>query len=153
MRSKQKHSLHDHIGYWLNKFGHEVQLSFVAKLASENITGPQWCILIGIYNGDARTVVDLGKFIGVDKGSISRVVDQLVARGLIEVQEHEDRRSKKLVLSKAGETLAIRLAHLADENDEQFFKILSQEEKRQLQAILKKLLMQIGLTAQGGWLK
>lgn len=152
MSKKQKHSLHDHIGFWLNKFGQEVAVSFQARLAKENITGPQWCILITIYNDDGASVVEIANFIGIDKGAISRVVDQLVTMGLIKIAEGQDRRSKTLALTDKGEKLTVKLAEQANINDEVFFAVLSSAEKKQLQSILKKLLNHAGIHAMGGWL-
>lgn len=152
MKKRHKHSLHDHIGFWLNKFGQEVALSFLAKLAEENITAPQWCILISLYNEDAASVVELAQFIGIDKGSISRVVEQLKKLNLISISAGSDRRCKTLSLTEQGEKVAVRLAQQADLNDNEFFSVLSAAEKKQLQTILKKLLNHVGFTTLGGWL-
>lgn len=152
MHKKYKHGLHDDIGYWLGRFRAEVHSSFEAKLMSKGISIAQWCILISLYNKDASSIVALAKFIDVDKGSISRVVDKLESMGLVVRQEGKDRRSGALCLSEKGEQLTPELAKLAELNEVEFFSCLTLAEKKQLREILKKLLPQAGINSLGGWL-
>jgi DNA-binding MarR family transcriptional regulator len=149
---KYKHSLQDDIGYWLSRLRIKVHSSFEAKLISKGISIPQWRIIIGLYNNDASSIVELAKFIEIDKGSISRVVDKLESMGFVIRQEGKDRRSGNIRLSKKGEQLAPELAKLAELNEKEFFSPLSMIEVKQLQNILKKLLQHAGIHSLGGWL-
>lgn len=149
---KYEHGLQDDIGYWLSRLRIKVHSGFENKLKKKRISIAQWCILISLYNEDASSVIELAKFIDVDKGSISRVVDKLVATGFIIRNAGKDRRSTDLQLSGKGEKLAIELAKLAEDNEKEFFSCLNKVEKKQLQMIFKKLLKSAGIFPLGGYL-
>jgi len=148
-----KHSLHDHIGYWISRIQGEIRKKFEQSLLKEDITIAQWCILISIFNKDAQSITELEQFIGVDKGSISRVLEKLNQRGLIERLPGVDRRSEQLCLSSAGEKLTEKLSKLAEKNDSYFFDILTSQEKQTLKTIIRKLVVHAEITPIGGWLK
>jgi MarR family transcriptional regulator, organic hydroperoxide resistance regulator len=150
--TKYKHSLQDDIGYWLSRLRMKVHSSFLAKLAKQDITIPEWRILISLYNNDASNIVELADFIEVDKGAVSRVLDKLEASGLVTRQSGKDRRSSIVCLTKKGEELTPKLAQLAELNEKEFFSCLSDNEKKQLKSILKKLLQHAGIESLGGWL-
>lgn len=147
-----KHSLQDDIGYWLSRLRMKVHSSFEAKILAKDVTIPQWCILISVYNGDAVSIGELAKFIDIDKGSISRVVEKLVKMKLIIHEQGKDRRSGNIKLTEAGKKITPELAKLAELNEEEFFSSLSIVEKKQLKQILKKLLKNAGIHSTGGWL-
>lgn len=148
----KRHSLRDDIGYWFNRLRMIVHTSFERKLASSDITPPQWCVLVSLYNKDAETVIELANFIDVDKGSISRVVEQLVHMDLVERKEGDDRRSVKLKLTTSGKALTPKLIAHAKRNEAEFFSCLNKQEKESLQHILTKLLKNAGVTETSGWL-
>jgi DNA-binding MarR family transcriptional regulator len=149
--TKYKHSLQDDIGYWLSRLRIKVHSSFLAKLAKHNIAIPEWRILISLYNKDASNIVELADFIEVDKGAVSRVLDKMELNGLVARQPGKDRRSSIVILTKKGERLTPKLAQLAELNEKEFFSGLSEVEKKQLKAILKKLLLHAGIESLGGW--
>jgi len=146
-----KHSLQDHIGYWLSRLRMKVHAAFLAKLAKENIAIPEWRILISLYNKDATNIVELAKFIEIDKGAVSRVLDKLESSHLVIRQPGKDRRSSIVSLTKKGEELTPQLIQLAELNEEEFFSCLSESEKKQFKSILKKLLQNAGIHSLGGW--
>lgn len=149
--TKYKHSLQDDIGYWLSRLRMKVHASFLAKLAKHEIAIPDWRILISLYNKDAANIVELADFIEIDKGAVSRVLDKLEASGLVARQPGKDRRSSIVMLTKKGKELTPKLALLAELNEKEFFSCLSDTEKKQLKAILKKLLHHAGIDSLGGW--
>lgn len=149
--TKNPHSLHDDIGYWLSRLRMKVHSAFLNKLASENIAILEWRVLIALYNQDASNVVQLANFIEVDKGAVSRVLDKLELMKLIIRKTGKDRRSIMVCLSKKGETLTLKLSKLAKHNEEEFFSCLNPTEEKQLKSILKKLLNNAGIDMLGGW--
>lgn len=150
--TKYKRSLQDDIGYWLNRLRMRVHTAFLTKLATENITLPEWHVLISLYNGDASNVVELAKFIEVDKGAISRVLDKLEENELVVRKPGKNRRTSLIVLTPKGAALSPKLGQLAEENEAMFFSSLSSSEKKQLRLILTKLLKHAGVETLGGWL-
>jgi DNA-binding MarR family transcriptional regulator len=54
--------------------------------------------------------------------------------------EGDDRRSLGLALAPAARKLVPQLAKLADENDESFFKMLSQKQRKEFLGTIQQLL-------------
>jgi DNA-binding MarR family transcriptional regulator len=138
-------NLEDHIGYWLRCLSNCVHNSFAASLAEHNISVEQWVVLRTLYNLKDIMLSQAAEIIGVDKGSLSRMVERLVKRGLVNRAEGQNRRSIKLSLTKSGMDLVPKLAKLADSNDERLFRSLTASQKTGLLDMLKNLL------AANGW--
>ncbi len=103
-------------------------------------------MLVALYRGDATTPLDLARFIDIDTGAITRLVDRLVLKGLIvRVTDVTDRRSIRLELTEKGKLLVPQLIQRADENDQQFFNALTPSEHAQLKALIGKLLAVNGI--------
>ena len=77
--------------------------------AAEGLTGTQWSTLALIGLGRAQTSAALSREMGHDQGAMTRIVDQLVARGLIELERDAgDRRVVNLSLTDEGLAVANR---------------------------------------------
>ena len=80
------------------------------------------------------------------RGGVSKLVDRLVSKKLINRRERgDDRRFQSIALTTAGRRLIPRLAALADQNDEEFFHPLTTGERAALIATMKKLVQAHGL--------
>lgn len=145
--SKTKHpsNLEDHLGYWLRCLSNFVSGSFEKKLAGYDISVAQWVVLRILFDNGGVTLNQAARLVGVDKSSLSRMVERLVQRGLISRTEGSDRRSVGLALTAAGEKLVPELARQADENDREFFSSLSEKQHRDFLLTIQKLL------AANGW--
>ena len=132
--------LGDHLGYWLRCLSNFVSHSFAERLAKENVSVPQWVLLRTLYSHDKVTLNQLAQMVGLDKSSVSRMVERLVQRKLVNRDEGNDRRSLGLGLTPAAKKLVPRLARHADLNDETFFKSLSQKQHGEFLRVIKQLL-------------
>jgi DNA-binding MarR family transcriptional regulator len=132
--------LGDHTGFWLRCLSNFVSSSFAAKLANMDVTVAQWVVLRTLYDHDAITLNQLAELLGLDKSSVSRMVERLVRRELVNRSEGSDRRSLGLSLTPAARTLVPKLARLADQNDQAFFKVLPAKQKHEFLATIKQLL-------------
>jgi DNA-binding MarR family transcriptional regulator len=75
--------------------------------APADITYPQWTILMLLYGDMARTSADMARQMRHDAGAMTRLVDQLEKRGLLNrVRDTADRRVVNLVLTAEGRVLA-----------------------------------------------
>jgi DNA-binding MarR family transcriptional regulator len=74
------------------------------------------------------------------KGAISKLAERLMAKGLVEKTEsQEDRRAHNLSLTTEGRSKIPVLASLADQNDAEFFGVLTKEEHETLDRIMRVL--------------
>ncbi len=133
--------LRDHVGYWLRRLSDEVHLSFERKLADKGVTVAQWNVLVALYRDDGSTVGEIARFVETDVAAVSRLVDRLVEKGLLERgTDPASRRRVPLDLTPAARELVPTLIQLADENDRAYFGSLSQAQRDELIALLKTLL-------------
>lgn len=133
--------LRDHVGYWLRRLSDEVHLSFERKLADQGVTVAQWNVLVTIYRAEAETVGDIAKFIEVDVAAVSRVVDRLSEKRLVErTVDPGSRRRMPLKLTTAGRKLVPTLIAIADENDDAYFGALSTERRGELVTLSRSLM-------------
>lgn len=146
------HDLKDDIGYWLGRLRMQVHQGFEEKLSAYDISPAQWCIMLTLYNGELSSVTELSKFIEVDKGAISRVVDKLLARELVTHAQGGDRRSGYLQLTPKARALVPKLIEAAEENERQFFGHLTASETEQFRLILHKVMKSIPSIHLSGWL-
>lgn len=144
MSKNQVSHLEDHLGYWLRCLSNQVHESFSQKLEAFGVSVAQWVVLRLLYQEKAIPLNQAADLLGVDKSSLSRMIERLVQRGLVNRAQGHNRRSLSLQLTPKAEVLVPQLALLADENDHLFFKNLSQTQKDDLLALIKKLLQDNG---------
>lgn len=144
--------LRGHTGYWLDRLRGEVHAGFERGLAETGVSVAQWCVLIALYKGDAATPLELAGFIDIDAGAVTRLIDRLVAKGLVErIADPADRRSVRVELTEAGRRVTPKLAGIADRNDAAFFEPLTRAEHRTFKLLLAKLLDAQGIAVSPDW--
>jgi len=132
--------LEEHLGYWLRCLSNFVSHSFAERLEKQDVSVAQWVVLRTLYDCSGATLNDAAERVGVDKSTLSRMVERLVQRGLVDRSEGHDRRSVELALTAAGKKLVLQSAKLADENDEAFFHSLSPRQREEFLSTIKQLL-------------
>lgn len=139
--------LEDHLGYWLRCLSNFVSHRFADRLARQDVTVAQWVVLRTLYDCDGATLNQAAEKVGVDKSSLSRMVERLVQKDLVTRSEGGDRRSVGLRLTPGGKKTVLQLAALADENDQAFFQALSLRQRAQFLKTIKHLLTANGWDA------
>jgi DNA-binding MarR family transcriptional regulator len=140
MNKSSPSHLHSHVGYWLRCLSNLVSSTFAERLAKRDISVAQWVVLRTLYDKRDVTLKEAAEEVGVDKSSLSRMVERLVQKGLLNRDEGGDRRSVGLSLTPGAMKLVPQLAKLADENDEEFFHSLSAGQREEFLAAIKQLL-------------
>jgi DNA-binding MarR family transcriptional regulator len=153
-REKQnRRKLTDHTAYWLHRLSRSVLARFDGRLSELGITVAQFMVMLVIYTDEGMTQQNLSKYIDVDKGSITRIIDRLVAKGQVARRAiRGDRRAVALELTKDGERLMKKLLKIADEEDNAWLNILSVAELRELKRLMGKLLTAQGISYPEDWL-
>ena len=92
------------------------QLSFLihgtlSEVAGEHDLSVIQTRLLGVLRDREPTMQELGRFLGLDKSSISGLVDRAERRGLVRrIPSVEDRRAVRVSLTEDGRTLGGRVA-------------------------------------------
>ena len=144
--------LQAHTGYWLNRLRGLVHSRFEAALAEEDVTVAQWSVLITVYRGDAVTPLEIARFVDVDPGAMTRLLDRLEDKALVQrVPVDGDRRRMEIVLTPRAREMTPRLAALADANDAAFFGVIPESEQLAFRRTMAALMREQGIDAPEAW--
>jgi DNA-binding MarR family transcriptional regulator len=91
------------VGYLVKRAFALVVETLEPALAEQGFTFTQWVVMMHLRDGLAPNARDLCAQLRHDSGAVTRVLDQLEARGLLQRERSlEDRREVKLTLTPAG---------------------------------------------------
>ena len=118
-----------------------VSYSFAKKLDRSGVTVAEWVVLREMYSGDDTTSPStVAELTGLTRGAISKLIERLLQKNLVTRAEAlGDRRYQDIKLTAKAISLVPKLAALADQNDEDFFSVLNNSERKTLTEILQKI--------------
>lgn len=136
------YSTHNSIGY-LVKRAHGLSLDALEPgLAEHGLTFTQYAVLMALRDDLALNARDICIKLRHDSGALTRVLDQLEARGLVERQRSaEDRRAIKLLLTPQGHAALKTVVPLVVERINGAIKDFSTAEMDELLRLLNKLIL------------
>ena len=138
--------LEAHLGYWLRFVSNHVSYAFQRSLEAREVSVAEWVVLRALFDDEALAPSQVADRLGMTRGAVSKLVDRLVAKELVQkTPGARDRRYQSVALTSAGRTLVPALAELADENDRDFFAALSTTERQTLLHLMQKLVQMHGL--------
>lgn len=130
----------DSVGYLVRRLYTLMLARFEGALAQADFTLTQWIVLIQVHEGVARTASDIAHDLGHDTGALTRVVDQLEARGFLQRRRSaQDRRQVELRLTPAGHAIVKKLLPLVVDQTNQALTPLTRDEFSQMQRMLVRL--------------
>ena len=116
---------------------HEFELSFSQMKA-----------LHYLHEQDDPSVKSLGETLGLSLAAMSRAVEELVQRGLMDrTEDPSDRRIKRLRLTEQGRELVLKMREVRMAGFEQFVATLSPKERTLLVRALEPILSRDDLVA------
>ncbi|MGF6598731.1 DNA-binding MarR family transcriptional regulator [Paraburkholderia sp. GAS448] len=139
--TKNSFSLTQSVGFAINKARNVLVTEMDAALKDLDITSQQMGILLSLTSGIATTPFELSKLLGIDTGLMTRMLDKLETKGLLERSRSlEDRRVVNLKLTEKGEEVASQLPEVAPGVLNNRLKDFSRAEFKELQRLLTKFL-------------
>jgi DNA-binding MarR family transcriptional regulator len=139
--TKEDFRMAQSVGFAITKARNLVVAEMDAALKDLNITSPQVGILLSVTDGAATTPFELARLLGIDTGLMTRMLDKLETRGLLERSRSvEDRRVVNLTLTKAGRAVAARIPEIAPVVLNARLQKFSSEEFDELRRLLHKFL-------------
>ena len=134
----------DSIGYLLKR-SHSLLLDQAeAAFAQHDLTFTQWVVLLRLRDGLGHTATDLCRDFSHDSGALTRLLDQLEARGLIgRSRSRTDRRVVELSLTRAGRDILQSLIPLVVDNLNWSLAEFGAAEFRELRRLLEKLIARL----------
>lgn len=129
------------VGFAINKARNVLITEMDAALKDLDITSQQMGILLSLHRGIAATPFELSKLLGVDTGLMTRMLDKLETKGLLERSRSiEDRRVVNLKLTQAGEEVAEHLPQIVPVVLNGRLKKFTKTEFEELRRLLNKFL-------------
>lgn len=132
--------LEDHLGYWLRFVSNHVSHAFTVKIEAKGVTVAEWVLMRELLRIGTCSPSQLADALGMTRGTISKLVERLCQKELVERSSHsDDRRFQSVALTAAGKKLVPVLARLADENDHEFFGHLDAKQQSHLKDLLQDI--------------
>jgi DNA-binding MarR family transcriptional regulator len=134
------------LGYLLARARAVLVRAAELDLGAHDITHAQGSILLMLANGKCSTAAELSRELTLDSASMTRMVDRLERRGLLErVARSGDRRVTDLHLTTEGRRLGALLPAVYSEVLKRSFAEFSVDEITQLRSLLTKFVDSNGL--------
>ena len=137
----ESYTLTQSVGFLLTKARNLITAEMDTALKHLDITGPQMGVLFAMQRGQASTPFELSKMLSVDTGLMTRMLDKLEAKGLLERSRNvDDRRVVNLALTKKGAEIAGEIPGIALEVLNARLKKFTKAEFEELLRLLNKFI-------------
>ncbi|MNK80160.1 Multiple antibiotic resistance protein MarR [compost metagenome] len=112
--NRENFQLTQSVGFHLNKARNGLLMEVDAALRPLDINGQQMGILLSLTQGAASTPLEISKLLEIDTGLMTRMLDKLESKGMVQRQRSEaDRRVVNLILTDKGRDVASRIPDIA----------------------------------------
>jgi DNA-binding MarR family transcriptional regulator len=139
--SHKNFTLTQSVGFAVNKARNVLVAELDAALKDLGITTQQMGILMSMRGGMTQTPFELSKLLGIDTGLMTRMLDKLEARQLLQrARSLEDRRVVNLTLTPEGEKIADELPRIAPAVLNKRLRKFTRAEFNELRRLLSKFL-------------
>ncbi|MGH3318852.1 MAG: MarR family winged helix-turn-helix transcriptional regulator [Streptosporangiaceae bacterium] len=133
-------------GFLLSQLGYHAAGRFADRLAPLGLQPRHFGLLSHLAARDGQTQQQLADAIGVHRGAMVGLLDDLEDRDLVQRRRDPgDRRAHAVHLTDAARDLLIQARRAADDHDDELLGGLDDDERRQLIALLQRLAQHAGL--------
>jgi DNA-binding MarR family transcriptional regulator len=111
-----------------------------SRMAALGLTDAQWKPLWMLSSGRADTAHEMARLLEVDAGAMTRLIDRLETKGLLErVRSETDRRVVMLRLTADGQRAAAQVPHVLASVNNDFLRGFTEAEWLQLTALIGRM--------------
>ena len=136
----ESYRLADSVGFLLKSALHAMRERVSERFVTAGLTFQQWIVLMHIREGRAVTVAALCRENHHDSGAMTRLIDQLEKRELIERRRSaKDRRVVELLVTKEGQKLVESLKPLVIDTLNEALDGFTRAEVRDLEGYLRRI--------------
>ena len=128
------------VGYWTLLLS-GIVFGYVRRAVSPHGFSPiQFLILAVCYRGEANTVSGIARVLPFDASAVSRRVEEMRAKGLVETRRsREDRRVVHVELTEEGQTLVRQLLEEVRVEASKHTAVLTNREEKRLISLMRKV--------------
>jgi DNA-binding MarR family transcriptional regulator len=132
--------LADYLPYLLNRAGARLAEGFSAEARALGVTLPEWRVLAVLRERPGRPMGDLAEATSIEGSTLTRVVDRLARRGLVQrTVAAQDKRVVTLDPTAEGRALTVRLLPLALRYEARALKGFTEAEAATLKTLLRRV--------------
>jgi DNA-binding MarR family transcriptional regulator len=129
-----------HLGFWLRDVSNHVSHAFAARMEGKGVTVAEWVLMRTLYGREPMAPSRVADAMGMTRGAITRLAGRLITKDFVtRTASPDDGRAQTLALTPQGAKLVPILAELADQNDAEFFSVLSGSERQTLERLLRRM--------------
>ncbi len=137
----ETYRVEDSVGFMITRLRSALFATVDREVAPWGVSSAQAAILIYIAHGRGNRAADIARDYSYDTGSMTRMIDRLVKKGLLRrVRDSEDRRAMLLELTAKGRKLTERLPEVAARTLNGLLKGFSRAELDRLKGLLARML-------------
>lgn len=138
----ENYDMGDSVGYMLFQLMLSMRREVESRMAELGLTDAQWKPLWMLKLGRAHTAFELAREMSVDAGAMTRMLDRLAAKGLVErVRSETDRRVVHLRLTAEGVAAVEQVPHVLAAANNDFLRGFNKQEWSQLKEFLQRMLL------------
>jgi DNA-binding MarR family transcriptional regulator len=131
----------DSVGYLLNQVMISMRRQVEQAMTAHDLTAAQWYPLWKLKRDGPGTAQELARDMDIDAGAMTRLIDRLAAKGLLQrLRCDTDRRRVMLTLTAAGEAVAGHVPQVLADVNNTYLRDFSRDEWQQLKALLRRML-------------
>jgi DNA-binding MarR family transcriptional regulator len=131
----------DSVGYLLNQVMTSMRRQVEQAMTAHDLTAAQWYPLWKLMRDGACTAQELARDMDIDAGAMTRLIDRLAAKGLVQrLRCDTDRRRVMLTLTAAGEAVAGHVPQVLADVNNAYLRDFSRDEWQQLKDLLRRML-------------
>jgi DNA-binding MarR family transcriptional regulator len=131
----------DSVGYLLNQVMISMRRQVEQAMTAHDLTAAQWYPLWKLKRDGPGTAQELARDMDIDAGAMTRLIDRLAAKGLLQrLRCDTDRRRVMLTLTAAGEAVAGHVPQVLADVNNAYLRDFSRDEWQQLKVLLRRML-------------
>ncbi len=128
------------LGYCMRRAQIRIYQDFLDAMEPWSITPPRFSAMTLVHHNADMKLTDLARAMGIARSGAVEVVNSLEKLGYVHRGESlVDRRAHSLALTEHGAEVRDKVTQLIRQHDAKVSERLSEEERRQLRALLDKL--------------
>jgi DNA-binding MarR family transcriptional regulator len=129
------------VGYMMRRIITLISQGVERELEPKGLTNAQWMPLLKLHMGHASTVAELARGCDLDAGSMTRLLDRLEAKQLVNrTRSLDDRRVVNLDLTEAGQAAAKEIPEVLCGVQNAYLAGFSKDEWQTLKGLLRRVL-------------
>ncbi len=126
--------------FWVNKTSHRIQALAFAALKPLGMDPRHYVVLLLLEEAGPISQHEMSMDLNIDPTIMVAIVDDLERLGLARRDVHpRDRRAYAVKLTPKGERMLDRATKIMDGMEKDFFRVLTESERADLVAILRRL--------------